>query len=81
MTSDRRRQHDVVVVEQPVVVRVRRDVGALERVGAQVEELRHAQRRRTARPRPAACPAQRCSMKTTFQLSKRIASTSPSSEK
>ena len=56
----RRRQDDVGVVEQPVVVGVRRDVGALERVRAQVEELRHAQRHERLGPdlqralRPAA---------------------------
>src|SRR5215211_5412094 len=37
-------EDDVVVVEQPVVVGVRGDVGALERVGGQVVELRHPQR-------------------------------------
>ena len=40
----RRGEDEVGVVEHPVVVGVRGDVGALERVGAQVEELRHAQR-------------------------------------
>ena len=64
---------EVGVVDEPVVVRVRRDVRPLERVGAQVEQLRDAQHRRTARPRSAASPATRCSMKTTFQLSKRSA--------
>ena len=39
-----RRQDDVVVVEDPVVVGVRRDVGALERIRPQVEELRDPQR-------------------------------------
>src|SRR6476659_3988833 len=39
----RRREGDVVVVEEPVVIRVRRHVGALERIGAQVEELRNAE--------------------------------------
>ena len=71
---------DVGVVEDPVVVRVRGHVGALERVGAQVEELRDAQRHERLGPDPQR-PLRRCSMKTTFQLSNRSASTSPSSEK
>ena len=51
--DDRRRgQRDVVVVDEPVVVRVRGHVGTLERIGAQVEELRHAQRHERLRPDP-----------------------------
>src|SRR6266850_2535746 len=47
-----RRQHQVAAVEEPVVVRVRRDVGALERIGPQIEELRNAQRCERLRPDP-----------------------------
>ena len=36
-------EHQVDAVDQPVPVGVRRDVGALERVGAQVEQLRRPQ--------------------------------------
>ena len=64
----------------PILVRVRRDVGALEGVGAQVEELRDAQRHERLGP-DRRVPCARCSMNTAFQLSKRSASTSPSSEK
>src|SRR5262245_24330518 len=35
----RRGQDEDAVVDDPVPVRVRRDVGALERIGTQVEEL------------------------------------------
>ena len=45
-------QRDVGVVEEPVVVGVRGHVGALERVGAQVEQLRDAQRHERLRPDP-----------------------------
>ena len=50
-------EHDVVVVEEPVPVRVRRDVGPLERIGAQVEDLRHPQRDERLGPDPQRAPA------------------------
>ncbi len=38
------------VIQQPVVVRVRRDVRPFVRIGPQIEDLRHAQRREGVRP-------------------------------
>jgi hypothetical protein len=61
------------VVEEPVPVGVRGDVGALEGIGAQVEQLRDAQ--------IPSVPSLRCSMNTIFQFSNRMPSTSASSEK
>ena len=51
-----RREDDVVMVEEPVVVRVRRDVGPLERVGSQVEQLRESGAARRAPPTRAMSP-------------------------
>src|SRR5215212_10809381 len=75
-----RRQRDVVVVEEPVIVGVRRDVGPFEWVGAQVNSL-GTRRATNGSAQICSVPVARCSMNTTFQLSKRRASTSPSSEK
>ncbi|MFN8204166.1 MAG: hypothetical protein U0S48_16530 [Solirubrobacteraceae bacterium] len=50
------------------------DVGALEQVGAQVEQLGDAQRSTNSSAQICSVPSVRCSMKTTFQLSNRSAS-------
>jgi hypothetical protein len=47
---------DVGVAYEPVVVRVRGDVGELVRVGSQIEELADA-KRVNGSPRPPSCPA------------------------
>ncbi len=39
-----------IVVDEPIVVGVRGDVSALERVGSQVEEFRNTQRHERLRP-------------------------------
>jgi hypothetical protein len=56
------------------------DVGTFERVGAKVEQLGDAQHGNGS-AQIWRVPWMRCPMNTTFQLSKRSASTSPSSEK
>ena len=47
-TADCCGHEQVGVVEQPVIIGVRRDVGPLVRIGSQIEDLRHAQAARTA---------------------------------
>ena len=48
----RRVEDEEVVPQEPLVVGVRRDVGVLEGVGAQVEQLGHPQRGERLRPDP-----------------------------
>src|SRR5215467_9064985 len=45
-----RRHQQVDVIDKPVVIGDRRDVGALEGIGAKIEELWHAKRDKGFRP-------------------------------
>ena len=68
----RRGEHEDAV-EHPVVVGVRRDVGPLVGVGAQVEQLRTRAAPTYGSSQIRRVPGTRCSMKTIFQLSNRSA--------
>ena len=63
-----RRHQQIDVVDQPIVIGVRRDVGALKGVRPKIENLWHAQVvNGSAQIRIV--PGARCSSKTIFQLS------------